>query len=180
MRDRLSKADWLRAGLQGLASNGPAALRVVPLAAKLGISRGSFYWHFRDIADFKKHILASWRTHTTDWVIRDVEARGIAPDRLKALLRRAMIGQRSRLDQAVRSWAIDDPNVARAVAASDASRIDYISKLLVAAGVSRVSAASRAAFLYWAYLGQAAVVARFAKISFAALDELTALFERRH
>lgn len=179
MRDRLKKSDWLREGLRALATEGPAALKVAVIAAKLGISRGSFYWHFRDIDDFKRQLLASWRVRTTEQVMRELDARQGAPDRLKDLLRRAMGGRRSRLDQAVRAWAGADDYVARAVAANDASRIAYIASLLVGAGVPPTSALSRAMFIYWAYLGQGSVAApRSGAISPSALDDLSALFER--
>ena len=44
------------------------------MATALKVSRGSFYWHFRDIADFRSQILRSWQERTTDQVIRELEA----------------------------------------------------------------------------------------------------------
>ncbi len=180
MRDRLRKSDWLAEGVRALSNEGPGALKAARIAARLGVSRGSFYWHFRDVADFKRQLLASWRERTTDRVIRDLDAREAKPDRLKDLLRRAMAGKRSRLEQAVRLWAAEDRNVASAIAVADASRIAYIAELLVECQVARASAMQRATFLYWAFLGQAVVLSRrHAIMSIGALEELAALFERR-
>src|ERR1700731_1432717 len=57
MNDRLTKSDWIRHGLRTLAKDGPNALKVGPMSTKLKVSRGSFYWHFRDIADFRSQLL---------------------------------------------------------------------------------------------------------------------------
>ena len=65
------------------------------------------------------------------------------------------------------------------MAAVDASRVAYIADLLVAAGVESHKAPHRAAFLYWAYLGQAVVMdPRHASIAPAALDDIAGLFEK--
>ena len=174
--DRLTRSDWIDQGLRTLASGGAGALKVGPMAEKLKVSRGSFYWHFADIAAFKAALLQSWQERMTDQVIRDVAGKD-GPDRLKFLLQRGFAAK-SRLDRAIRTWATEDKGVAALVAAVDAERIDYIAKLLVAAGVARKRALARATFLYWAYLGQAIVMdPRHAAIPAPALDDIGALFE---
>jgi AcrR family transcriptional regulator len=137
--------------MRTLANEGANALKVGPMATTLKVSRGSFYWHFRDIADFRSQVLQSWRERTTDQVIQELEAAKAEPDRLKHLMRRAFVAKRS-LDRSIRSWAAEDEDVARIVASADASRVAYIAKLLVAAGVQSRRALPRAAFMYWAYL----------------------------
>ena len=74
MDDRLTKSDWIDHGLRTLASDGANALKVGPMAAKLEVSRGSFYWHFRDIADFRSQVLRNWQERMTDQVIKDLES----------------------------------------------------------------------------------------------------------
>jgi AcrR family transcriptional regulator len=69
MNNRLTKPDGLRHGLRTLANDGTNALKVGPMAAKLKVSRGSFYWHFRNIADFRSQLLRSWQERSTDQVI---------------------------------------------------------------------------------------------------------------
>ena len=72
-----------------------------------------------------------------------------------------------------------DAAVAKVVASVDARRVAYIASLLVAAGVEKRKALDRAAFLYWAYLGQAIVMdSRHASIAAAGLDEIVGLFEK--
>jgi hypothetical protein len=122
--------------------------------------------------------LRSWQERMTDQVIRDLEAAKAEPDRLKHLLKRAFV-EKPRLDRAIRSWAAEDEDVATIVASVDASRVAYIAKLLVAAGVESRRALPRAAFMYWAYLGQAIVMdPRHASIPASALDDISDLFEK--
>jgi AcrR family transcriptional regulator len=178
MDDRLTKSDWIDQGLRTLANDGANALKVGPMAAKLEVSRGSFYWHFRDIADFRTQVLQSWQERMTDQVIKDLESGKAEPDRLKHLMRRAFVEQ-PRLDRAIRAWAAEDEDVAKIVASVDARRVAYIAKLLVAAGVESRRAPPRAAFMYWAYLGQAIVMdPRHASIPASALDDISGLFEK--
>lgn len=178
MTDRLAKSDWISHGLHTLAKDGANALKVGPMADGLKVSRGSFYWHFRDIADFRAQLLQAWQKQATDRVIEDPEARKDRPDRLKQLMRRAFIGKRS-LDRAMRSWAAEDREVAVIVASVDARRVAYIAKMLAAAGVEGQKAQRRAAFVYWAYLGQPMVMEpRHASIAPAALDDIGGLFEK--
>lgn len=82
-------------------------------------------------------------------------------------------------DDRVRAWALEEPEVAVAIAAIDLRRIAYIADLLESAGVPSRQARSRAAFLYSAYLGHALSSTqhrtRFHK---AALDDIVALFQK--
>jgi AcrR family transcriptional regulator len=178
MNDRLTKDDWITHGLRTLANDGANALKVGPMAQSLKVSRGSFYWHFRDIADFRAQLLRSWQERSTDQVIRDLDAAKAEPDRLKHLMQRAFAGKRN-LDRAMRSWAAEDEDVAKVVASADARRIAYIAKMLVAAGVESRRALGRAAFLYWAYLGQVIVMdRRHSSITELAMDDISDLFEK--
>ena len=177
MHDRLTKSDWIDHGLRTLASHGPNALKVGPLSTGLKVSRGSFYWHFLDIADFRAQLLRAWQERMTDQVIHEIAGKA-EPDRLKHLARRAFV-EKPRLDRAIRSWAAEDEDVATIVASVDATRVAYIAKLLVAAGVESRRALPRAAFMYWAYLGQAIVMnPRHASIPASALDDIGSLFEK--
>ena len=177
MTDRLTKDDWLKRGLKTLATDGAHALKVGPMAAKLKVSRGSFYWHFKDVADFQSQILRVWQERSTDQVIRELETDQAQPDRLKQLMKRAFAGRRD-LERAIRSWAAEDAAVARVVAAVDARRVAYIAKMLVSAGVESRKASPRATFLYWAYLGQPLVTEpRHTAITTSMLDDIADLFE---
>jgi AcrR family transcriptional regulator len=176
MSDRLTKMDWLRHGLRTLADEGVGALKVGPMAAKLAVSRGSFYWHFEDIEDFRSDLLRYWQETSTDQVIDALDARPGDPNRLRDLLRQAF-GRQQRLDRAVRSWAHHSPEVAGVVRAVDGRRIAKIARLLTDAGLDEVQADQRALFLYWAFLGHAVVAdERHASLPVGAVDALADLF----
>src|ERR1700704_2087708 len=108
MTDQLSAKDWLDQGLKTLAQNGFTALKAEPLAKAMGVSRGSFYWHFADIAAFHAAILKHWREVAAEQVIAGLET--AARDRNPlALLLRGAFGNKQALERAVRSWAAVDP-----------------------------------------------------------------------
>jgi AcrR family transcriptional regulator len=147
------------------------------MATKLKVSRGSFYWHFRDMADFRSQVLRSWEETSTDQVIKDLNARQGEPGRLRQLLQQGIKGRR-RLDRAIRAWATEDEVVADVVASVDTKRIGGIARLLVEAGVERKQAVHRATFVYWAYLGQAAVMdANHSSLTAPAFADIARLLE---
>src|SRR3954453_11279527 len=88
MGDQLSSKDWLDQGLKKLAKSGFTALKAEPLAKAMGVSRGSFYWHFADIAAFHAAILKQWREIAAEQIIAGVEAASRDKNPLELLLRR--------------------------------------------------------------------------------------------
>ena len=153
MDDQLTREAWLDEGLKQLAEAGPNALKADPLARSLGVSRGSFYWHFADVGDFRAAVLARWRSVSTDAIIAALEGEARREERLSTLMLRAFM-RGDKLERAIRAWASQDSAARKAAAEVDAARVDYISRLLVEAGASTRLARSRATFLYWAYLGR--------------------------
>ena len=152
MTDQLSAKDWLDQGLRTLAESGFTALKAEPLAKAMGVSRGSFYWHFADIGAFHAAILKHWREVAAEQIIANLEAASGNDDPLPLLLRRAF-GGRLALEKAVRSWATLDPLARVAVQAIDRRRLNYVERLLGAPGLSPGVARARAQILYWAFLG---------------------------
>ena len=158
MSKQLTKAEWVRHGLRTLAEHGPNGLKVGAMATALGVSRGSFYWHFVDIADFKTQVLDAWARGTTDQVRELVANAGDGVDRLSELMR-LVFGAGRQLDRSVRAWAASEPPIAVLVADVDVKRAAFVSDLLREAGVAEPAATRRGAFLYWALLGQTFVAA---------------------
>jgi len=149
--DRLTSRDWVNAGLKALSKSGFTALKADTLSKALGVSRGSFYWHFADVGAFHTAVLRRWREVAYENVVQEVE--GTAENRLAALLERAFQAD-LRLERAVRSWATAEAKARTMVEAVDARRLEYIKGLLVEAGLASNRAAARAQILYWAYLGR--------------------------
>jgi AcrR family transcriptional regulator len=152
MGDQLSAQDWVNVGLATLAKGGFTALKAEPLAKAMGVSRGSFYWHFADISAFHAAVLKHWREIATEEIIAGVEAASGGEDPLAVLLRR-VFGERLTIESAVRTWASVDPAARAAVQAIDRRRLGYIEGLMTKSGLSREAARARAQILYWAFLG---------------------------
>jgi AcrR family transcriptional regulator len=152
MADALSAKDWLDLGLKTLARDGFTALKAEPLAKAMGVSRGSFYWHFADIGAYRAAILKHWRDVAAEQVIANLEASSKDDNPLLLLLRRSFSG-RLALENAVRSWATLDPLARAAVQATDRRRLNYVQQLFERSGVSPGVARSRAQIFYWAFLG---------------------------
>lgn len=150
MTEQLSADDWIRQGIKALTGSGFTALKADPLAKAMGVSRGSFYWHFADLGAFHTAILKRWREIAAEEIIAGVEADSDEP--LKALLRRTF-GARLDLERAVRNWAAFDPAAQAAVRAIDRRRLDYIEGLLQRRGFSATIGQARAQILYWTFLG---------------------------
>ncbi|MCK9793047.1 TetR/AcrR family transcriptional regulator [Isoptericola sp. 4D.3] len=160
----LSASDWVRAAARRLAADGVDAVRVEPLARDLGVSKGSFYWHFADRAALLDAVLEHWRTVGTAGVITRVEEASDDPaDRLLELARLAFEHAGAgpggildgRFDGAVRAWAAKDVRARDAVHAVDGARTSYLERLLAGAGAP--DAPHRAALLYRALLGEYAM-----------------------
>jgi AcrR family transcriptional regulator len=154
MTDQLSAKDWLHQGLKTLAESGFTALKAEPLAKAMGVSRGSFYWHFADIGAFHAAILDHWREVAAEQIIANLEAVSDHENPLPLLLRQAF-GSNLALEKAVRIWATLDSLAKGAVQAIDRRRLDYVENLLRASGLSPNVARARAQILYWAFIGYA-------------------------
>ncbi|MEH2530672.1 AcrR family transcriptional regulator [Bradyrhizobium sp. AZCC 1588] len=152
MNDQLSAKDWLDQGLKTLATRGFTALKAEPLAKTMGVSRGSFYWHFADIGAFHAAVLARWHEVAAEQIIANVEAASKDENPLALLLRR-VFGERLMLERAVRTWASVEPAARAAVQAIDRRRLGYVEGLLTQSGLSTDVARARGQILYWAFLG---------------------------
>ncbi|MCR9213976.1 MAG: TetR/AcrR family transcriptional regulator [Proteobacteria bacterium] len=176
MTKRLSRKDWLDHGLKVLACDGAEALKAEPLAKSLGVSRGSFYWHFKDMQQFHQVLLSCYQLRTTDETITELDEQAEPGTRLALLLQRAM-SLKGRLERAVRSWATWNSDAAAAVERVDKTRLDYLIKLLISAGVPEGQAWARASFIYWAYIGRVMMAEPDHDIPEADLAELTHLLQ---
>ncbi|TXL72693.1 TetR/AcrR family transcriptional regulator [Vineibacter terrae] len=161
MTKRLTVQDWIDFALATLAQEGFHALKADVLARRLGVSRGSFYWHFADLEAFHARVIGQWRQTATEAIISGLERHEGHEQRLDVLLRGAF-GHDSLLEVRMRAWADNNAAAARVVSDIDRRRRQYIERLLVAAGIAPALAATRAQLLYWTYLGAALSRSRLA------------------
>ena len=154
MTDRLTAQDWIDFALTTLAAEGFDALKADVLARKLGVSRGSFYWHFSDLGTFHARVIERWKQMATEGIIADLERYDSSEERLEVLVSRGF-GHDAVLEIRMRAWADHNAEVARVLSDIDRRRRAYMEQMLAEAGIAPPLAATRAQLLYWTYLGAA-------------------------
>ena len=149
----LTPEDWVRAATQVLVDHGIDHVRVDVLAGELNVTRGSFYWHFRDREDLLRRVLQAWREVSTVQLTRRLELarsdpRELLADVVTLPFRGRAAVRAARIELAIRAWARRDPMAQQALDEADASRIGYHATLFRALGFSEAEASHRAFLLY--------------------------------
>ncbi|MFG2287225.1 TetR/AcrR family transcriptional regulator [Streptomyces sp. NPDC048595] len=152
-RRRLTALDWADAALAAIGEGGLAAVAVEPLAARLGTTKGSFYWHFANRDALVEAALRRWEERGTEAVIGEVEAEPDPVERLRRLLRRATdSAAEDPLEVSLLATAAQ-PRVAAALARVTERRIGYVASLFTELGFPEDEARRRGLLAYTAYLG---------------------------
>jgi AcrR family transcriptional regulator len=152
-RKRLTRDDWVRAGYRALAANGPAAVAIEPIAASLGATKGSGYWHFRSRAELLDAVLQHYAALHTEAVITAVDEQRLPPrQRLEALIRIVSDTGGDEPNEALTVLALDQQTAPR-IRAVHERRTEYVAAILREAGVGRAEALRRAELAYAAVLG---------------------------
>ncbi len=154
MTERLNADAWTEMGLRVLADQGVEAVRVEPLARALGVTKGSFYWHFSDRRELLDAILLRWEQLATHDVIETVERVSDEPRERLRELTRLVFRHGGPLDRAVRAWATHDDGASNAIARVDAERYAFVRRLLENHGLPAEVAARRAHLLYTSLVGE--------------------------
>lgn len=156
-RTQLDPDRWIEVAIDVLAREGIAGLRVEVLAKRCGVTKGSFYWHFKDRQSLLDAVLQHWKAGR----IFDIEkTTSVAPGKERDQLHYAIElygANRNRkgmaIELAVRDWARHDAQAAAIVEAVDLYRLECTRKLFVAAGMSDAEAKSRSLLLYACVFG---------------------------
>jgi AcrR family transcriptional regulator len=126
---RTPRGAWIDAALQALAAGGPDAVRVEALAARLGVSKGGFYWHYTDRQALLDEMLDTWEQAGTEDVIARVDSEpGDARTKLRRLFELAPSADFA-VDLAVRDWARRDRDVAKRLRRIDNRRMAWLRSL---------------------------------------------------
>lgn len=154
-RSPLGPEDWIAAGTELLVDGGIELVRVDVVARLLKVTRGSFYWHFRDRDDLLARMLKAWRAAATDQLVERFEKLpGPATERLHEVLTLPFRGRAAeraaRIELAIREWARRDEMARRAVDEVDERRIGYIAQCFSELGFGIADARARA-FLFYGY-----------------------------
>jgi AcrR family transcriptional regulator len=154
MRESLGPEAWVEAGLAALRDSGIGGVRVERLAQALDVTKGSFYWHFKDRAALLAAMLEAWRRRATFEVIDEIDkVGGDAVQRLRYLS--TVVGRvEGGLDLAVRAWASQDAAAKAVLDEIDRRRLDYLASLFRELLFSPPEANARARLVYHALIGE--------------------------
>ncbi len=151
---RLTVEDWLQAGYTLLAEQGVRALKVESLCRQMGVTRGSFYWHFEDMNSYRTALVESWNT----FLERDRQSLAqqseLPPrERLTAMMTTLVSPQHWMLERAMREWARTDPVAAANVREADRLTLRSVTKTFCDFGFSLDDAKLRAQLTFAAGIG---------------------------
>lgn len=152
-RPRLSAADWEQAALDLIAEAGVAAVAVEPLARRLGVTKGSFYWHFPTREALLKAALERWERYDEDEIIGQVEPIPDPKERLRELFRRTSREMQSHVIYSALLRALDHPLVQPVMSRVSQKRIDFLTIAYRQSGMDKRAASHRARLAYSAYAG---------------------------
>jgi AcrR family transcriptional regulator len=149
---RLDRAQWIDAALAAIETGGPDAVAVGPLARSLGVTKGSFYWHFADRRELLRAALGTWLTRHTIEAEQRFSAITDPRQRLRSLFSYAMIELRPTVIVQLLAH-VDDPDIAVAVGEAARRRIEFLAAAYRELGLSPATARDQAILAYSAFLG---------------------------
>ena len=157
-RRQLDRDGWIEGAIEVLADEGLAGMRVETLAKKLGVTKGSFYWHFKDRQDLLLAVLQTWK----DGRLRDIDKQsetepGKEREQLLAIIERYSSSRNHKgisIELAMRDWARRDTLASEVVEAVDNYRLTNACRLYVASGMPADESARRSQLLYAYVFGQ--------------------------
>lgn len=125
---------WIVQGFESLSSDGPHALKAETLSQKMGVTKGSFYWHFNDIQDFHQQMIACWELHATAEILSITQASHSPTKQLELLAKlptqhRPEFGNRP-VETALRAWGVGNSSAANVMDRIDRQRLEMISEAL--------------------------------------------------
>ena len=153
---KATRGDWLDGALSVLATEGVGRVTVLKLSDRLGVSRSSFYWYFRNRDELFDALLARWEELNTRAIVTQAGESAVSINEAVCNVFRCWIDPEifsPRLDFAVREWARRSAKVRRALDRSDSDRTDAIKAMFERFGYRGEDALVRARVLYYTQIG---------------------------
>ena len=158
---QLTRESWVLAAFAMLCENGIDAVRIEPLAVKLNVTKGSFYWHFKNRTELRDALLEYWEKEMTQSVLDAAnEFHGSPRQRLINTLREIIGKERTKYDPFVRNWARNDAKVTKVVEYIDKIRLAFLHGLFVDIGFDRQEAEIRSRLMYYYICGECTVTVK--------------------
>jgi len=152
----LTRRRWLEEGLALLEEAGAEALTIESLTSRLGVTKGSFYHHFANYQDFQERLLEFWEEEGTLRIIQWAEQEASPSEKLARVMQASL--HPSRLDVALRAWALQDEQVRVHQQRIDQQRLAYLEELAYANTADRLYARQIAQVFYSIYVGSQHII----------------------
>jgi AcrR family transcriptional regulator len=185
-KTQLTPQDWIKAAFRTLARGGVGSIKAETLAKTLKATKGSFYWHFKDVPSFRREMLALWEADATAAIITHVDAAASPGLERLALLVNIISTMNAENDYgglsaepAIRDWARSDREVAKALNRVDANRVAYVARLFEEAGYVSNMAKIKADLFYSGFVGLQTLAASRASEIKPQMSELLRLMTNR-
>ena len=158
---RTPREAWVEAALEALAAGGPEAIRIEALATHLGVSKGGFYWHFKDRAALLEEMLDSWEKRVVGDVIAQIESEPEEPrGKLRHLFELASSApDLLPIELALRDWSRRDGEVAARLHRVDNQRMEYLRSLFGPICVDADDVEARSILAFSLFIGSNFIVA---------------------
>ncbi|MCK0151384.1 TetR/AcrR family transcriptional regulator [Marivita sp. S6314] len=160
---KVTREDWLNLARNVLVQEGVGELKILSLSTRMGVSRSSFYWYFKNRADLLAALLDEWEARNTRTIVTHCEMpaddiNAAVCNFFRCFVDPALFDRG--LDFAVRDWARRDVQVNQRIEAADAQRLEAISAMFARFGYDAYDADIRARILYFMQIGYHAVELR--------------------
>jgi AcrR family transcriptional regulator len=160
---RGSHEGWLEAAYDALLESGVEAVKILPLAKRLNLSRTSFYWFFKDREELLAALVARWREKNTGNMVKRSEAYAetIAEAMLNVFdcwLDKDLFD--AQFEFAVRSWALQSEDILEEVRQADQARLEALSRMFMRFGFAEAAADVRARTTYLVQIGYISMQSR--------------------
>ena len=153
MKHSLTAEDWAKAALDAIADGGIEAVAVEPLARALGVTKGSFYWHFANRKALLQAALELWEKRETTDIVRQVEHISDPRRRLQQVFRVANSGFRNGRLTGIFAAASTDPLIGPVVERVAKKRLEFLQDAYAALGFDAEEARRWAMFAYSTFMG---------------------------
>jgi AcrR family transcriptional regulator len=156
---RLDRDDWIRGGLELLSTAGVEGVKIVPLAEQLGVTSGSFYWHFKNRRELHDALLDYWQRELTDAaIVAAKNFQGSAKERIWGLMEQVMDSGMARFDLAIWHWAQSDEKVQTVFQRALEKRFAFAAWMFRQAGFSKVQGEARGRLMVVYMMGESTLI----------------------
>ncbi len=156
--NRLSRDDWLRGALELLSTAGVEGVKIVPLAERLGVTSGSFYWHFKNRRELHDAVVDYWEREMTDAAIEAAKLIEPPEERIWRLMENVMTQGLARFDLAIWHWAQTDAEAKKVFKRTIDKRFAFAKWMFMQAGFDKVQAEARGRLTVVYMMGESTLI----------------------